>query len=207
MDINLLAGFVLATAALAISPGPDNIFVLTQSLSNGVKYGLVTTAGLVSGCIIHTSLLAFGLSAIIKENDNIFLILKSLGAIYLVFLAFKVYKSPGTLLVSKEKQPKKKLKSMYWQGFTMNVLNPKVTIFFLAFFPGFLFSKSLSPFVQFYILGFIFMIISFIFFALISILSGVIFKQFKEHKNLGEVLKWFQIFVFLGIAVYLFFSQ
>ena len=77
MDINLLAGFVLATAALAISPGPDNIFVLTQSLSNGVKYGLVTTAGLVSGCIIHTSLLAFGLSAIIKENENIFLILKS----------------------------------------------------------------------------------------------------------------------------------
>lgn len=205
MDLQLLLGFVMATAALAISPGPDNIFVLTQSISKGVKYGLVTTAGLVSGCLIHTSLLAFGLSAVLKENEEVYFLIKSFGAIYLVYLAYRVYHSPTSLIEESTNGPKKGLKAMFWRGFTMNVLNPKVTLFFLAFFPGFLFSDSISTVVQFYVLGLIFMLVSFLVFALISISASQILKHYRENKKVAEVLKWFQIFIFLGIASYLFF--
>jgi threonine/homoserine/homoserine lactone efflux protein len=69
--MEILFSFIIATIVLACSPGPDNIFVLTQSIVNGKKYGLATVFGLMSGCIIHTTLVAFGVSAIIKENDSL----------------------------------------------------------------------------------------------------------------------------------------
>ena len=74
--LETLISFIIATAVLAISPGPDNIFVLTQSIVNGKKFGLATVLGLMTGCIIHTTLVAFGVSAIIKQSDNIFFIIK-----------------------------------------------------------------------------------------------------------------------------------
>ena len=131
--------FITATVALAISPGPDNIFVLVQSITNGKAYGLATVGGLITGCIIHTTLLAFGISALISENEAVFLAIKILGALYLLFLAYRVYVSSAKIQLENTKIPKKTLKQLFVQGFFMNVLNPKVTIFFLAFFPGFLF--------------------------------------------------------------------
>jgi threonine/homoserine/homoserine lactone efflux protein len=192
---------MLATAALAISPGPDNIYVLMQSVANGTKYGLATTAGLISGCIIHTTLLAFGVSLLIKESETLFLIIKLLGALYLLYLAYNVYKSSSVIHLSNDHVPKKSLIQLFRQGFIMNVLNPKVTIFFLAFFPGFLFSETMSTIFQFYILGFIFMGVSLVIFSTIAILAGFISDYLKSHKNIGVVLKWLQIVVFIGIAV------
>lgn len=192
---------MLATAALAISPGPDNIYVLMQSVANGTKYGLATTAGLISGCIIHTTLLAFGVSLIIKESETLFFIIKLLGALYLLYLAFTVYKSSSVIHLSNDHVPKKSLMQLFKQGFIMNVLNPKVTIFFLAFFPGFLFSETMSTVFQFYILGFIFMGVSLVIFSTIAILAGFISDYLKSHKNIGIVLKWLQIVVFIGIAI------
>ena len=80
-----------ATAALAISPGPDNIYVLVQSLTNSKSHALATVAGLMTGCIIHTTLLAFGVSALIRDNESVFLGIKILGALYLCLL----YTSPS----------------------------------------------------------------------------------------------------------------
>lgn len=85
----------------------------------------------------------------------------------------------------------------------MNVLNPKVTIFFLAFFPGFLFSDDLSKVVQFYVLGFIFMAVSFVIFSTIALASGSIAKFTNENKRVNLFFKWLQILVFVGIAVYI----
>jgi len=192
---------MLATAALAISPGPDNIYVLMQSIAHGKKYGLATVSGLISGCIIHTTLLAFGVSAIIKNNDTLFFIIKLFGAAYLLYLAFQVFKSSGDLSISETQVPKKSVSQLFKQGFIMNVLNPKVSIFFLAFFPGFLFSNSLSTVWQFYILGFLFMAVSLIIFSGIAILAGSISVYIKGHKNIGLYLKWLQIVVFIGIAI------
>ncbi len=198
---------MLATAALSISPGPDNIYVLMQSLVNGKKYGLATTAGLISGCLVHTSLLAFGVSVIIKESETLFFGIKLLGTLYLFYLAFKVFKSSGDLELTEGAVPKKGLWQLFKQGFIMNVLNPKVTIFFLAFFPGFLFSEEINTTIQFYILGLLFMFISTIVFSLIAILSGSISAYFKENSKVGVYLKWLQIIVFVGIAVYILVSD
>ncbi|MDL5512711.1 LysE family translocator [Arenibacter sp. M-2] len=207
MNYDILLTFVLATAALAISPGPDNIFVLIQSMTNGKKYGIATVAGLMTGCLVHATLLAFGVSAIIKQNPNLFFVIKLFGAIYLVFLAYKVFRSSDHLEISDRGVKRKSLGTLYKQGFIMNVLNPKVTIFFLAFFPGFLFSNYLNIVVQFYVLAGIFILVSFTIFSVIAILSGTISNYLSEHRQLGKILKWLQIVVFLGIAVYLLISD
>jgi len=203
LNYDILISFAFATAALAISPGPDNIFVLVQSITNGKAHGLATVCGLIAGCIVHTSLLAFGVSAIIAANETLFFIIKLLGALYLLFLAYKVFKSDGQLHLESEVMPKKSLKGLFAQGFLMNVLNPKVVIFFLAFFPGFLFSDSMSTVWQFYILGGIFMLVSFLIFSSIALLAGQIKTYTLNHKNSGFVLKWLQIVVFVGIAVFI----
>lgn len=202
MITETLISFALATSVLAISPGPDNIYVLVQSITNGKVYGLATVCGLITGCIVHTTLLAFGVSAIIKANEELFFGIKVLGALYLLYLAYKVFKSDSQLDFDSEAAPKKSLKALFFQGFFMNVLNPKVTIFFLAFFPGFLFSKTMSTIGQFYILGGIFMLVSFIIFSAISLLAGQIKSYTLKHRNSGVVFKWLQIIVFIGIAVF-----
>ena len=202
--IETLFSFSLATAVLAISPGPDNIFVLTQSIVNGKKYGFATVFGLMTGCIIHTTLVAFGVSAIINNHENLFFLLKVFGASYLLFLAYKVSQSDAEITFSTENIQKKSIRQLFKTGFLMNVLNPKVTIFFLAFFPQFLFSRELSTVIQFYILGVIFIFISFIIFGSIAFLGGKISDYMLQKKQTGLILKWAQIFVFVGIALLIF---
>ncbi|WP_435414804.1 LysE family translocator [Polaribacter aestuariivivens] len=199
--LETLISFVVATSILAVSPGPDNIFVLTQSIVNGKKFGLATVFGLMTGCVIHTTLVAFGVSTIIKENENLFLFIKILGASYLLYLAYQVYKSNSEILISTENVAQKSTIQLFKTGFLMNVLNPKVTIFFLAFFPQFLFSSEISTILQFYILGFLFILVSFVIFGSIAVLAGKVSTYLKQHKKTGLYLKWAQIIVFVMIAV------
>lgn len=207
MNYEILFGFILATTALALSPGPDNIYVLMQSITNGRKYGIATVCGLISGCLVHTTLVAFGVSAIIKESETLFFIIKTLGALYLLYLAYKVFKSDAAVSLSNNAVPKKSMMQLFKQGVIMNVLNPKVSIFFLAFFPAYLFSKTISTVTQFYVLGLLFMATSFMVFALIAILAGFISDYLKKSKNIGLVLRWLQIVVFIGIAIFIFLSE
>lgn len=199
--IETLISFSIATFALAISPGPDNIYVLTQSLTNGTKRGIATTAGLISGCVVHTTLLAFGISAIITASDELFYTIKVLGACYLLYLAYKVFKSNSSISLNAEPE-KKSYFQLFKTGVIMNLVNPKVMIFFLAFFPGFLWDKDGNTIVQFYVLGLLFMILSFIVFSSIAMLAGKI-STFMQGKSLGSFLKWLQICVFVGIAVFI----
>lgn len=129
-----LLSFSFFTLVLALSPGPDNIFVLTQSLSNGIKSGLATTAGLISGCIVHTSLLAFGVSAILATSQTTLFTIKGIGAAYLFFLAYKVLRSHSKINLAQKNTTKSYLK-LFKTGVVMNLMNPKVLLFFLAFFP------------------------------------------------------------------------
>lgn len=178
-----------------------------QSIVNGKTSGLATVAGLISGCLVHTTLVAFGVSAIIKENDTIFFIIKLFGALYLLFLAYKVFTSEAQLSLDSSHIPKKTVFQLFKQGFIMNVLNPKVSIFFLAFFPGFLFSETMSTVIQFYVLGLLFMLVSAIIFSTIALLAGSISEYTKAHNRIGLYFKWLQIIVFVGIAVIIFTSE
>ncbi len=200
--IENLLSFTIATLFLAMAPGPDNIYVIAQSLTNGTKSGIATTAGLISGCIVHTTLLAFGISAIITTSETLFYGVKVLGSLYLFYLAYKVFYSNSDISLS-ENAPKKSNIQLFKQGVVMNIVNPKVMIFFLAFFPGFLWDKTGNTVVQFYILGITFMVVSFIVFSSLALLSGTISSYLLKHKSTGLVLKWLQIIVFVGIAVFI----
>ena len=200
-----LISFIGASMLLTIMPGPDIIYVLVQSATNGKKYGIATSLGLVSGIIVHTSLVAFGVSAIIKQSENIYFIIKLFGAIYLLYLAFITYKANDEVLLN-TKAEKKGLLKLFKQGFIMNVLNPKVSIFFLAFFPGFLYSSTQSTIIQFYVLGGLFMLQALIIFSMVSVLSGNFASYLKAHPKFNTNIKWFKILVFVGIAIFILLS-
>lgn len=196
-----LIPFLTASILLTFSPGPDIIYVLVRSIANGAREGIVTALGLVSGILIHTSLVAFGVSAIIKQSDNIFLFIKILGAIYLLYLAWQVYKSDPDIAFSSEGVRDKNLSGLFRQGFIMNVLNPKVGIFFLAFFPGFLWEPEGNTVLQFYILGLVFMLQALLIFSLVAVLANKISVYIKSHPGSGVFLKWMQVVIFILIAV------
>ena len=206
IEYPVLIAFVIAATALAISPGPDNIFVLAQSISKGSRAGLATAYGLVAGCLVHTSLLAFGISEIIKHSDTLFFGIKLFGALYLLFLAYKVLRSDDKILLDGKGGTLHSQGRLFLTGLAMNVLNPKVAIFFLAFFPGFLFSDTLGTVVQFYVLGLLFMGCALLVFMTIALLAGRISHFIRARPMAGFWLKWIQFSVLLGIALYLLFS-
>ena len=161
--------------------------------------------GLVSGIIIHTALVAFGVSAIIKQSESLFFAIKLFGALYLVYLAYSTYKSEEELILEGNTS-KNSLVKLFKQGFIMNVLNPKVSIFFLAFFPGFLYSNTQSTIIQFFILGGLFMLQALLIFSMISMLSGNFSNYLKRNPKFNTKIKWLKIVVFMGIAIFIFFS-
>ena len=123
------------------------------------------------------------------------------GSSYLLYLAFKVYQSDTKIVLYKDAIRNESLFQFFKKGFIMNVLNPKVTLFFLALFPQFLFSDTISIVVQFYFLGALFILISFLVFATIALLSGSLSNYLKEHSKISLRLKWGQIIVFFFIAI------
>ncbi len=203
----ILISFAIASFFLALAPGPDNFFVLTFSAKYGRTLGVLFVLGLVCGCFIHTSLVAFGVSALIINNSLLLSILKYIGAIYLLFVAIKVYKSDNKIKDFKDPKYEVNKLKVFINGFLMNILNPKVLIFFLAFFPTFIFSDSISPVIQFYILGGIFMLITFIVFSSIAFFSSLIYKNFKKYKFYTELLKWLNIIVLISIAIIILLSE
>jgi threonine/homoserine/homoserine lactone efflux protein len=200
--IEQLIPFLLASILLTLSPGPDIIYLLSQSLVGGYKKGMVIALGLVSGIILHTSLVAFGVSLVIKNSEVLFWGIKIAGALYLLYLAYKVYSSPPQHFTqSKSLSTKKSFFSDFKTGVIMNILNPKVTIFFLAFFPGFLWDTEKDLMIQFYVLGGLFMVQAFVIFSLVALLSDQLSKILFQSSTSYAFLKWFQIFTFVSIAI------
>ena len=204
---SILISFSIASFLLALAPGPDNFFVLTFSAKYGKTLGLFTVLGLVSGCFVHTTLVAFGVSALIINNDFLFSLLMYVGALYLLFIAFKVYKSDNSIKEFEQVDNQIGRFKVFINGFLMNILNPKVLAFFLAFFPTFIFSETINPLIQFYILGGIFMIITLIVFSSIAIFSSLIYRNFKKYRFYTDLLKWLNIIVLISIAIIILFSE
>ncbi len=207
MDSSILIPFLTASVLLTFMPGPDIIFVIMQSITNGKKYGIVTALGLVSGIIIHTALIAFGIAVMIQRSDTLFVMIKILGAIYLFYLAFKTFKSSSEIHLEDVDRTKISLFSLYKQGFIMNLLNPKVVIFFLAFFPGFIVESNGNITRQIYILGLLFMLQAFLVFSFVSIVSDKLTSFLRGNKQFEKFLHWFQIVVFIAIGFYILFSH
>lgn len=207
LDINILIPFLTASILLTFMPGPDIIYVIMQSITNGKKYGIVTAFGLVSGVLVHTTFIAFGIAAIINNSETLFFIIKLFGALYLFYLAFIIYRNSSSINLEENQVSKKSFISLYKKGFIMNVLNPKVAIFFLAFFPGFIIESQGKIIFQIYLLGLLFMIQAFVVFTLVSVTSAYLTSFLRENKHFEIFLKWFQIIIFIAIGVFILFSE
>ena len=200
MQLETLFSFITTSVLLTLMPGPDIIYVLLQSISNGKKYGIATALGLVSGIIIHTTLVAFGVSELLKQNEHLFLLIKLFGACYLFYLAYKTYQATSTISISNQVE-KLSLIDLYKKGFLMNVLNPKVGIFFLAFFPAFINTSLINTVQQIYLLGFIFMLQAFIVFSIVSIIADKMTLMLRNNPSFDKRIKRIQIILFIGIGI------
>jgi len=192
MDQILL--FFISSLALTLMPGPDILFVINQSLEDK-KSGLLVSFGLCSGLVVHTLLLALGLSVIIEQNDNVIMFFKYFGSFYLFYLASQEFKKDSVI-------SERKKENFYLRGVYMNLINPKVLIFFLAYFPNFLFSETISISYQFIILGAIFIIQALIVFSIVSLTSNRLISIFKVDSKNKKItyLKSF-IFVLIGLSI------
>ena len=203
MDFQTIISFLIASSLLTVMPGPDIIYVLLQSISNGKKYGIITALGLVSGIIVHTTLIALGVSEMVKQSENIYLAIKIFGAFYLFYLAYKVYKAPASIEIPENELVKENFTTLFKRGFFMNVLNPKVGLFFLAFFPGFINLHNGNTILQIYTLGFLFMLQALIIFSFVSILADKMTSFLRENKKFNHYLKYVQIVIFIGIGIFI----
>lgn len=201
--ITHLISFLIASVILTLSPGPDIIYVLVKSMSKGKKAGIMLSLGLVSGVLVHTTLVAFGVAALINQSEFLFSLVQLLGAGYLLYLAYSIYRSENSLSLN-EKTTTESSKNLLKRGFLMNVLNPKVSIFFLAFFPNFVWNTSAYVEIQLYVLGLVFMLQALLIFSLVAYSAGKIANYIQQNERVLKIVKWVQIAVFVLIAFALF---
>lgn len=195
--------FLTASILLTIAPGPDILYLLTKSLASGAKSGITLAAGLVSGIVFHTFLVMIGVATFINDSPVAFMLLKIFGATYLLFLAFNAFKAGqlGGKIAIKKSDTESALMSLYRRGVLMNVLNPKVLLFFLAFLPQFLNPDSESTSLQIIFLGITFAAQAFVIFTLVAICAGRVRKLILRQKNLGRILNYVEAAVLTFIAV------
>lgn len=198
--------FFVASIIVGIAPGPDNLFVLSQSASSSAKSGFAVILGLCTGIIVQTYLLIAGVSAIIAASPFAFFVLQCIGAFYLLFLAYKSFKVKAKT-VDLNITYKVSFKLLYLRGIAMNLTNPKAILFMLSFIPPAVNMQSLvSPTIQIAILGAEFLIATFIVFSLVAILASVIKKFMLRSPKAIRNLNWFSGIVFICLAIGIFFA-
>ena len=195
-----LAAFFVASTLLALAPGPDNIFVLTQSALRGRGAGLMVTLGLCTGLIVHTTAVAFGVAAIFQASAMAFTALKLVGAGYLLYLAWQIFRAPA---VRPDSRPAAGMAigRLYLRGIVLNVTNPKVSIFFLAFLPQFANPQRGALSLQILALGGVFILSTWLVFGAIALLAGSLGQWFTRSQKTQKIMNRIAGSVFFGLAV------
>jgi threonine/homoserine/homoserine lactone efflux protein len=206
MSVELLATFVLASTLLSLAPGPDNLFVLLQSALYGPRAGLLITLGLCTGLLVHTTLVALGVAAIFLVSATAFLLLKLLGAIYLLYLAAAAWRAAAAT-VGTAPPPPLSSRQLYLRGIVMNLSNPKVAIFFLAFLPQFARPEAGSMTSQLIVLGGIFIVIALLAFTLVALLAGHLASWLRASERARLLMNRVAAAVFLALAARLMLSS
>ena len=194
------SAFFLASTLLAIAPGPDNVFVLTQSALHGKLSGLVVVFGLCTGLLVHTTAVAFGVAVIFQASTLAFTLLKIIGACYLVYLAWQIFRAtPEQIRMQSDQQ--KSLGTLYRRGIIMNVTNPKVSIFFLAFLPQFADPVRGSISLQMVALGGIFITATILVFGAIALIGGALGEWLNRSERAQRAMNWAAGTIFVGLAL------
>ncbi len=201
LAIETLLAFFTASVLLALMPGPDNIFVLTQSIFQGKKSGLIITLGLCTGLIFHTLAVALGVAVIFQTSIIAFTILKVIGAMYLLYLAWQIFNAGNQKIDTKTNNTLIDYKKLYYRGIIMNITNPKVSIFFLAFLPQFTNPNLGSVTLQMFLLGSLFLLAAILVFSSIALLSGNLSKIINKSEKSQKILNKIVSFVFVALAI------
>jgi threonine/homoserine/homoserine lactone efflux protein len=200
ISANASLAFFLVSVLLALTPGPDNIFVLVQSALRGRIAGMYVVLGLCTGLVVHTTAVALGLAALFATSAMAFNALKIVGAGYLCYLAWLAIRAP-----SEELDPGSPLpvdaKRMYARGVVMNLTNPKVVIFFLAFLPQFTSPERGHLVLQLLWLGFLFIVSTLLVFGAIAHFAGALGAVLRRSPRVQRALNWTAAAVFVALAL------
>jgi threonine/homoserine/homoserine lactone efflux protein len=197
-----IALFIAASTLLALAPGPDIIYVLTRGVAQGPRAGIAAALGFASGCIFHTLLAALGVAALIRSSDLAFDLVRYAGAAYLVWIGIQALRHRASFSMQGAGDAKG-LATIYKQSVIGNMLNPKVTLFFLAFLPQFVNTPAGHVEWQMALLGVVFMGVTVVVFGAVAIFSGWIGDWVRRKPAIGERLNLFAgiTFIALGIRV------
>jgi threonine/homoserine/homoserine lactone efflux protein len=195
-----LLTFFIASLLLALAPGPDNLFVLTQAALRGRSAGLAVTLGLCTGLLGHTTAVALGLAALFAASALAFTLLKLCGAAYLLWLAWQAWRASSTTALAAA-EDRLGGWQLYRRGILMNITNPKVSVFFLAFLPQFA-DPSRGPLTQqLLLLGAIFMVATILIFGGIALLAGMLGAWLTRSPGPQRVLNRMTAVLFVGLAL------
>lgn len=198
-----LTGFLIASVIVTLMPGPDILFVFTQGLTFGRRSGIAVSLGLCSGLFVHTTVVALGLAVIITKSPLIFNIIKCAGVAYLAYMGIKAWQSRKKAADSGSGSSYAlTFNQLYKRGIMMNLLNPKVIVFFLAFLPHFLDAASPAPKTDTFILGGLFALQAIIIFSTVSVLAGFLSRKFAIDTIPGKTIATINAFVYWGIALF-----
>ncbi|MCR8919525.1 LysE family translocator [Parasutterella secunda] len=204
MPFDLWVSFTIAAAVLAVAPGPDNLFVLLQSAMYGSRAGIFVTLGLCVGVFIQTLLAAFGVAAVVAASPTLLMIIQFAGAAYLLYLAWGAWNAPvgGESGESSKKYPRLTSFQLWRRGILMNITNPKVLIFFLAFFPQFIIKGSTESqvMVQMLIMGMTFLVCTLVVFSAIAWCAGTLADRLRSPK-VQTILNKVSAVIFTVLAI------
>jgi len=200
ISLETLLAFGMASVLLALAPGPDNIFVLTQSAMHGKASGLIVTLGLCTGLLVHTTAVAFGVAVIFQASAIAFTLLKLAGAGYLLYLAWQAFRASATSIKA---GPNGRLTfgKLYQRGIIMNVTNPKVSIFFLAFLPQFADPARGYLTLQLILLGGVFIAATVVIFGGIAWMAGSLGQWLIKNEKAQVIMNRVAGVVFVGLAL------
>ncbi len=199
--------FFAASVMLALVPGPDNVFVLLHSATHGWRSGLLVVLGLCTGLLFHTAAVALGLAALMASSSFAFTALTLLGAVYLLWLAWQSWNAPvhSSHATSSLDNPVSdsilSTRQTYSRGVLMNITNPKVAIFFLAFLPQFVVANQGAVGLQILLLGGIFMVATLFTFGAIAFLAGRFGQAFQSSTIAQRSLNRLASLVFCALAL------
>ncbi len=206
MDSTLLLGFVLTALVVLLIPGPGVLYVVTLSLLQGRRGGLISVLGLSAGALIHVAAATAGLSAILLTSATAFGIVKALGAFYLIYLGFRTLLARHTTSDIKLQKPDS-LYRIFADGVMVSVLNPKIAVFFLAFLPQFIVPEQGTVSHQFLVLGLLYVALAICTDGAYALFASSIRRLLNRQLMLGALPKYASGLIYLGMGVSLAFAD
>lgn len=208
IPIQDLLFFALAALVLVISPGPNMIYLISRTITQGRKAGLTSLAGVICGFLFHIVMVSFGLTAILFAVPMAYFILKTLGVIYLLYLAYQAIKPNSKNIFETDKNLKfDNPKKLFSIGFLTNVLNPKVAVFYLSFFPQFIKPEYGSIMTQSFELGITQVLVSFSVNFIIVLTAAKTAVFFARKPTWVKIQKWFMASILTALAVKMAFTK